>query len=52
MNLTDVLDVHGEKFDKATHGGIKILKAAIRIFVKMTRGLKPKNASSKTVCAL
>lgn len=32
MNIEDVLDVYGKRFDRATHGGVAILKAAIQIF--------------------
>ena len=32
MNIDDILEIYGQKFDKATHGGITILRAAMDIF--------------------
>ena len=31
MNLIDFLDQHGDNFDKATHGGLAVLRAAIQM---------------------
>ena len=32
MNIEDILEIYGKIFDRATHGGIQILKSAIEIF--------------------
>ena len=32
MNLVDLLDIHGQGFDIVTHGGVGLLKQAIKIF--------------------
>ena len=37
MDLVDVLDTECEDFDKATHGGVALLKTAIILFRHMTK---------------
>ena len=32
MNIEEILDMYGKRFDRATHGGIAILKTAMEIF--------------------
>ena len=40
LNLIDFLDQHGDNFDKATHGGLAVLRAAIQIFGHLTKTFK------------
>ena len=37
MNVVDFLDMHGEEFNRVTHGGVGLLKEAIKIFRHITK---------------